>query len=217
MKHTALTMTGTLTMTAIGWVFGIATATSEEVSKDVPESRAGRDMIGELFSLEGLAWLNAPKGESLETEGKVTLVRWWTETCPYCKASLPAVTRLAEKYKDEPFQIVAVYHPKPPRPVKDAGVLEAARAFGYDGVVAKDTRWAVLRNQYLDKKRRPATSVSFLLDQDGKVRFVHPGPEFRPSDDPKDHQVNADYEALDQAIRALIEEIRQRPDDTEAQ
>jgi len=175
--------------------------------REVPQSRGGRDMVGAPLDLGGLAWLNTEDVAPVGVEGKVTLVRWWTETCPYCAGSLPAIDTLRERYGDDGLQTVAVYHAKPPRPVDDADVLEKAKAFGYKGIVAKDANWAVLKREYLLEKRRSATSVAFILDGEGVVRFVHPGPAFWPSDDPGDGAVDQDYREVEEAVQALVAEL----------
>ena len=38
-----------------------------------------------------------------------------------------------------------------------------------------DENWSVLKKLWLSTGHRPATSVSFLVDREGVVRFVHPG------------------------------------------
>lgn len=176
-------------------------------AREVPESRGGGDMVGKPLDFGGLAWLNTEDGAAVALEGKVTLVRWWTETCPYCSGSLPAIETLRERYGDEGLQTVAVYHAKPPRPVDDADILADAKAFGYEGVVAKDVNWAVLKREYLSHERRPATSVTFILDADGVVRFVHPGPAFWPSDDPGERAADRDYREVEAAVQALLGEL----------
>lgn len=172
----------------------------------LPQSREGGDVVGSKLDLTGLRWLNTKDNEAPELKGKVTLVRWWTDSCPFCTASLPAIYGFSELYPSDDFQTIAVYHPKPPRNVISKEILEAAREREYDGIVAVDQNWEVLKQNYLNKKRRSATSVSFLLDQQGIIRFVHPGPVIHPSDDPQLLDVNRDYEEMTLAIKALIDD-----------
>jgi len=176
----------------------------EKIDLTMPVSRAGRDMIGKKFDISELQF---PDTESpLELKGKVSLIRWWTDTCPFCSASLPAIEKLKEKFEDDAFQTLAVYHPKPPRPVNAEDILSAARTFGYTGNVAIDLNWEVLDKNYLSLADRPATSVSFILDKQGIVRFVHPGPEFQKTDDANKKQENQDYEDIKSAIEFLLHE-----------
>ncbi len=163
-------------------------------------------MLGVRLSLDGLKWLNTPDAEPVDLTGRVTLVRWWTDSCPFCAASLPAIEGLARRYGQAGFQAIGVYHPKPRRHVEAAEVLRFARALGFSGPVATDLDWSTLDRLYLSTGDRPAASVSFLLDRKGVIRFVHPGPEFRPTDDPAMAEINRDYEDIRSAIEALLAE-----------
>ncbi len=180
----------------------------EESGKvQLPETRVGADVIGKRLPIKDLRWLNTEDGKAPPLAGHVTLVRWWTDTCPYCARSLPAIADLETEYAVRGFQTIAVYHPKPPRAVKMETVLEAAHRIGYSGPVAVDDDWAVLRKAYLDTGDRRATSVSFLLDAEGRIRYVHPGPELRGGDGPKESDLQAQYDEMRQAIEALLAEI----------
>ena len=186
---------------SLGVVPGPATSSS-----GVPASRAGEDMLGLRLSFDGLKWLNTPDGAPVDVTGRVTLVRWWTDSCPFCAASLPAIEALTRQYGRSGFQAVGVYHPKPPGHVEAAEVLRSARALGYSGPVATDLDWATLKRVYLSTGNRVSTSVSFILDRDGMIRFVNPGPEFHPTDDPAKVEINRDYEDIRSAIEALLAE-----------
>ena len=177
----------------------------------LPTARGGQELVGQAFpALEFSRWLNTEKNQPLETAGSVTLYRWWTDTCPYCEVTLPAIEKLRDRYAVRGLKVVAVYHPKPAGDVKDETVLAAARSRHYQGAVAVDPEWAALKKAWLSagagENRRRATSVSFLIDAKGIIRFVHPGVMYFPSDKPADAEANRDYELIDQAIGALLDE-----------
>ena len=172
----------------------------------VPAPRSDGDVIGAKLPATAFKhWLNT-EGNRPPAGGSVTLYRWWTDTCPFCAASLPAVERLRAKYGPRGLRVVAVYHPKPPREVADEAVLAAAKRIGYAGPVAVDADWSVLKALWLSTGRRAATSASFLVDADGVVRYVHPGPDFFPSDRPDEARQDADYRDLERAIEAPLPE-----------
>ena len=185
---------------------GPATVAAALAAKRVAEAQdlVGRDMPALHFD----RWLNTPGGKPLNTAGKVTLYRWWTDGCPHCEKTLPAVERLRAKYGPRGLVVVAVYHPKPPRAVSDKTVLEAAKEYGYDGAVALDVNWSELNKFYLSTGERKATSASFVVDGAGVIRFAHPGPRFYPSDDLADAKEDADYRAIDAAIASLVENVK---------
>jgi len=155
-------------------------------------------------------WIDDPVPLSGPDAAPVTLVRFWTDTCPYCDASLPAIERLRTRYDGQGLATVAIYHPKPPRQVKsDREVEEAAQSRKYTGPVAIDPYWIALKTMWLDSRQRPATSVTFLVDDTGHIRYVHPGPEYYPADLGLDRRANADYEDLETAIQLLLAESRE--------
>ena len=173
----------------------------------LPASRGGQDVVGGAMPpLAFDRWINPEGAGPVETVGHVTLYRWWTNECPHCEKTLPAVEQLRQKYGERGLRVVAVYHPKPPRDVKDEDVRKWARALGYDGPVALDVDWSELGRFYLSTGRRAATSASFLVDRRGVIRFAHPGPRFYPSDQKADAAHDADYRLLERAIDAVLAE-----------
>jgi hypothetical protein len=113
----------------------------------------------------GLAWVDAPP----DLKGKVALVRWWTNGCKLCSSSVPALAELGKK-----ASIVAVYHPKPPREVTADEVRGYAKEIDMPGTLAIDPGWKVL-DRWMAAGSRDFTSLTFLLDKKGKIRFVHKG------------------------------------------
>lgn len=169
----------------------------------LPVERGGQELVGTpMPPLEFDRWVRGAPHDN----ARATLYRWWTDTCPFCSASLPAIEAMRERYESAGVDFVAVYHPKPPREVSDEKVLADATRLGWNGTVALDTDWSVLDSFYLSTGRRAATSVSFLVDDEGIIRFVHPGPEFFPSDDPDEAQQDHDHELVRSAVVKLIGE-----------
>ncbi|MGB0717430.1 MAG: redoxin family protein, partial [Phycisphaerae bacterium] len=120
-------------------------------------------LVGEKISIDGLAWLNLPGDREPLLAGKVTLIRWWTDGCPYCATSLPAIERIRERFADRGLQTIAVYHPKPPRDVAAERVLQQAKNIGYDGWVASDLQWGTLTKLVPNIHSRRSTSMTFVV------------------------------------------------------
>jgi thiol-disulfide isomerase/thioredoxin len=198
-------------MAALGGSLSDSRAQDDAAAPEVPTlpvERGGQDVMGEIMpELEFERWVDRPvseTGAAGETEARVTLYRWWTDGCPHCEKSLPALERLRRLYEPQGLRVVAVYHPKPPRDVADEDIRSAARGAGYEGAIALDRDWSELEKFYLSVADRDATSASFLVDRSRVIRFVHPGPEFYPSDEPGSARANADYRLIERAIRVLL-------------
>jgi thiol-disulfide isomerase/thioredoxin len=154
-----------------------------KVASAVPA--AGDELVGTAIGrLNFDAWLD-PSGKSQAEDPRPTLYRWWTDTCPYCARSLPNVEALRRRFEPRGLRVVAVYHPKPPRPVSLDEVRLAAERLGFHGIVAVDADWSNLRRFYLTRADRAATSASFLVDSRGIIRLVHPGMDLTEADMPK--------------------------------
>jgi thiol-disulfide isomerase/thioredoxin len=176
---------------------------SPTAAPSIPPSRGGSDVVNKPFPADTLTqWAKAetspPAGPS------VTLYRWWTDTCPFCAASLPAIETLRQKYEPQGLRVVAVYHPKPPRAISDDAVRAAATKIDYHGAIAVDADWSVLKRVWLSTGQREATSVSFLVDRKGIIRFVHPGPDFFASSKATEARQDKDYREMEKAIEALL-------------
>jgi len=141
-----------------------------------------------------------------DLEGQVVVVRFWTDSCPYCAKSLPALEQLSEEFSDDPVLIIGAYHSKPfgsERPWSDA--LERSRDdWGVSFPLAYDRRWRTLRHWWLEGGAPRATSSTFVIDAEGDVAFIHPGPLFFPSDDPAHQRYNRDFQRLREAIRDAV-------------
>jgi len=172
---------------------------------------AGDDRLGTAappFHFD--AWLNSRPLALQELRGKVVLVRWWTDTCPFCASSSPALRVLHAEFAGKDFVLIGVFHPKAGRddPLDVARVERAVAARQFEFPVAIDWNWreGTLKDWWLTGPKRPATSVTFILDKEGIVRFIHPGMEYHDNADPApgQHAICADDLGR---IRAAISQL----------
>ncbi|MGE4070302.1 MAG: redoxin domain-containing protein [Lysobacterales bacterium] len=183
-------------------------AESLESLRDMDRA-AGADRVGVVappFNFD--TWINS-KALTLEhLRGKVVLVRWWTDTCPFCASSAPALRSLHEEYADQGLVVIGVFHPKAGRddPLDVARVQRAvdARQFVFPVAIDWDWRKHTLKDWWLTGPKRPATSVTFLLDKQGIIRFVHPGMEYHEANGSQDHEICASDMSL---IRASVKRL----------
>jgi peroxiredoxin len=149
---------------------------------------AGDDRIGiEAPPFQFDAWLNSPPLSMQALRGKVVLVRWWTDTCPFCASSAPALRSLHDSHASKGLVVIGVFHPKDGRddPADIPRVQRAVEARRFTFPVAIDWEWRTrtLHDWWLTGPDRPATSVTFLVDKGGLFQFVHPGMEYHHAED----------------------------------
>jgi thiol-disulfide isomerase/thioredoxin len=177
-------------------------AAAQSTAATMPIPRGGAELIGKgLGDLQFDGWIGEPL--PLQRGSGATVVRWWTEGCPFCEQSLPALDGLRRAYEGRGLRVIGVYHQKSEVALSDAEVASAAEARHFEGSVALDREWRALDRAW-PAAMRPATSVTLLLDADGVVRFTHPGTELHPSSDPAHAQCAADYADLERSVALLL-------------
>lgn len=152
-------------------------------------------------------WINSKPLSLQELKGKVVLLRWWLETCPYCQATAPSLNEFHEKYAKQGLVIIGMYHPKPfGRGVSTKEVTRYSEAKGFQFPIAIDEDWATLKRYWFDQGGEDFTSVSFIIDRDGVIRYVHPGGSFNAKGQPyNDTQWRRDYYEVKAVLEALLE------------
>ncbi len=155
--------------------------------------------IGPSLSLEGL-------------RGKVVLIRWWTESCHFCAATLPEIEALRRAHANDGLVVIGVFHPKPPREVSDRKIVALAKRLGFFGPLAVDREWTTLERYWLaDHPERSWTSVSFLVDRQGVIRWVHGGGEYHRTDDPAHARCAKQFAELETTLAEVLAESAPLP------
>jgi peroxiredoxin len=177
----------------------------------VPERDPGTDRIGAAappFHLE--QWLNTAPLTIEDLRGEVLLVRWWTDTCPFCSTTAPVLRELDRTYGDRGLRVIGIFHPKPPGDDSLDRLRRATARFEFGFPVGLDPDWAALRRWWLESGGPGWTSVSFLVDREGIIRYVHPGGEYHPGTGghhwPDHTTCNREYTGIIDRIEALLAE-----------
>lgn len=170
--------------------------------------REGADRIGIQapdFKLQH--WVNSQPLETEDLRGKVVLVRWWTDTCPYCAATAPALRQLQQEYGPQGLEVIGIFHPKPAGDWSMSRMQKAVARFQFTFPVALDGDWSALKRWWLDGAQRNYTSVSFILDKHGVIRYVHPGGEYHEGPGtPGQEMCEADFHEIQKTIAQLLAE-----------
>jgi thiol-disulfide isomerase/thioredoxin len=121
------------------------------------------DTVPELTSV-GLSSLGSTD-KLPELRGKVVLVDFWASWCAPCKASFPAMGKLHSEYATRGVAIIAVS-------VDD----ERSAAAGFWKKMAAPFQGAHdAEKKLVSAVGVPTMPSSYVLDRDGRVRFVHEG------------------------------------------
>jgi len=170
-----------------------------------PDPDSGANLLGKPAPEWAFTrWVSAPLTQE-GLRGKVVLLRWWTVGCHFCEATLPEIESLRERYGKDGFVAIGVFHPKPPRAVKNSEIKRAAAARGFHGPLALDQDWETLSRYWLaGYPERNWTSVSFLIDQQGDIVWVHGGGEYHHNADPKHARCDLQARELEAKLEELL-------------
>lgn len=176
------------------------------------DRNAGGDRIGihaPPFRFDG--WLNSSPLSVDELTGNVVLVRWFTDTCPFCASSAPALRQLYDEYTDKGLKMIGVFHPKAgrdePLDIQRVERVVQARDFNFPIAIDWDWRNGTLKDWWLTGQKRPGTSVTFIIDKSGIVQFIHPGMEYHEDNGSELHTMcTNDMGRIRAAIERLIAE-----------
>jgi len=117
------------------------------------------------------------EGKLPETlKGKVVLLDFWASWCDPCRDSFPVMDELTKRYGSQGFVIIAVN-------------VDEKKADMDDFLAKHHASFSIVRDagQKLVEKTEIATMpTSFLIDANGKVRFVHSG--FKGNETKKKYQ-----------------------------
>ncbi len=163
--------------------------------------REGGELLGtKAPELRGLRWSQGGPLTLAGLRGKVVLLRFWTDGCPFCEKTAPVLNALHARYRDRGLVVVGVHHPKEP----GSDVARGVKALELVFPVATDPDWQTVKAFGVGTTFKKFTSISFLIDAEGVIRFVHDGGEFHPGGGSDHERCNSAHDALVATIERLL-------------
>lgn len=153
-------------------------------------------------------WIQSDPLSVKSLYGKVILIRWWTDSCEYCVHTASALNEWYDLFPKDKFIIIGMYHPKPfGRAVSIHDVENYIAEKNFKFPIAIDNEWRNLFEYWIaDHGLTDFTSVSFLIDKKSRIKYIHPGGEYHPSDDIEHRECNETYWHIKSLIEELISE-----------
>lgn len=125
--------------------------------------------IGEKFPDVQYVDLEGKKGSITALKGRLILVRFWADWCPYCRVEMPVIDKVYKEYKKNDLAVLAI-NVKQSREKVEAFIAELNLSFPVildrEGRIAK--RCGV-----------QAIPTNFILDRKGVVREIIIGEVFK--------------------------------------
>ncbi len=124
------------------------------------------------FSLKDLNGKTFKLADNFKAPGKVVLLDIWATWCPPCRAEIPHLIKLQNKYKDKSVVLVGVAIDE-----RKADVESFAKKNKINYVICPDEGGKAISEKY-KVRGIPAT---YIIDKKGVIRYVHSG--FGDADD----------------------------------
>lgn len=167
----------------------------------------GAKIGNEAPELKPMRWWNREIPSLHSLKSKVVLIRWWTDQCHFCEASADALNEWHQELEDSGLVVLGIYHPKPaPRILEDNEVYEYIREKNFTFPNAEDAQWVNLTRYRTENELKEFTSVSFLLDKQGIIRYIHPGGEYHKEYKEGHDDCVLQFQVMDSMIRFLLKE-----------
>jgi proteasome lid subunit RPN8/RPN11 len=116
---------------------------------------------------------------------------------------MPALETLHRDYAGQGLVVLGVYHPKPKRRVSEGDVARLARALGANFPIGLDPEWRLVEGWWTERAASDWTSVTWLLDRSGVLRYLHPGGEYHAGGGADHGRCRED----ERRIRAIVEQL----------
>jgi thiol-disulfide isomerase/thioredoxin len=163
--------------------------------------KEGGELLGtKAPELTGLTWLQGGPLTMEKLRGKVVLVRFWTDGCKFCSSTAPSLKALDGKHRDAGLVVIGVHHPK----AKDSDPAKGLRELGFQFPVATDKDWSTVKGWGVGTTFKSWTSITFLVDREGVIRFVHDGGEWHTGGGKGHERCNAGHDALVATLEKLL-------------
>jgi len=137
--------------------FGSSTEYKSSESAAAPELAAGE-------------WINSPALKLNDLRGRVVLIEFWTFGCINCRNTLPFIKSWHEFYQDKGLTIIGVHSPEFEEERKVENLRREVTSLGIRYAVVTDNDYQTWNAYHVE-----AWPTTFLLDKQGRIRWMHEG------------------------------------------
>ncbi len=139
-------------------------------------------------------WINSEPLKLKDLHGRVVLIEFWTFGCYNCRNTLPFVKRWDDRYRDKGLIVVGVHSPELDNERKIENVRREVASLGIRYPVVTDNDYQTWRAYNVE-----AWPTIFLLDKQGRIRWMHVG--------------EGAYDEAEQRIQKLLAEADKQSED----
>jgi len=115
-------------------------------------------------------WINSEPLKLKDLRGRVVLIEFWTFGCINCRNTLPFVTSWHDRYQAKGLTVIGVHSPEFEEERKVENLRREVSSLGIRYAVVTDNDYQIWSAYHVE-----AWPTSFLLDKQGRIRWMHEG------------------------------------------
>ena len=115
-------------------------------------------------------WINSEPLKLKDLRGRVVLIEFWTFGCYNCRNTLPFVKDWNERYQPKGLTVIGVHSPEFDEERQVENLRRAVASLGIRYPVVTDNDYQTWKTYHVE-----AWPTTFLLDKDGRIRWMHVG------------------------------------------
>ena len=188
---------------------GLSRLTNGNGVRAVPLDKLADETKGATApELSGGTWINSDPLTLKSLRGRVVIVDFWTFGCYNCRNTLPSVKSWDARYREKGLTIIGVHTPELERERDVENVRREVAALGIQYPVVTDNDNAIW-NAY----RVEAWPTWFVLDKQGRVRWMHVGEGAYDETEQLIKKLLAEDDAKQQTAKDLMTDKVEKTDD----
>ena len=115
-------------------------------------------------------WINSEPLKLKDLRGRVVLVEFWTFGCYNCRNTLPFVKTWHDRYQGKGVTVIGVHSPEFDEERKVENLRREVTSLGIRYPVVTDNEYQTWNAYHVE-----AWPTTFLLDKQGRIRWMHVG------------------------------------------
>jgi thiol-disulfide isomerase/thioredoxin len=115
-------------------------------------------------------WINSAPLKLNELRGRVVLIEFWTFGCINCRNTLPFIKSWHDRYQDKGLTVIGVHSPEFDEERKVENLRREVTSLGIRYAVVTDNDYQTWSAYHVE-----AWPTTFLLDKQGRIRWMHVG------------------------------------------
>lgn len=115
-------------------------------------------------------WINSEPLKLKDLRGRVVLIEFWTFGCYNCRNTLPFVKSWHDRYQAKGLTVIGVHSPEFDEERKVENLRREVTSLGIRYAVVTDNDYQTWSAYHVE-----AWPTTFLLDKQGRIRWMHVG------------------------------------------